>query len=168
MPSFQFLNKADFSDVSRTLFEILADNMTAISPTGNSRNDDYEYWLESISESLENPERKIILIKNNAEIIGYFQYCISSSTFNMEEIQLKPQYQGQGVFRKLYGFLLPKFCENIEFVTAYANKRNTKSLAILEHMGLECIGMSKNGNGYNFKGRFSDLTDWYYNREELS
>ncbi len=168
MTSFEFLNKTEFSAVSHTLFEILADNMGAISHTGNSRDEDYGYWFESMKNALKNSERKIILIKDGNIIIGYFQYCIDSSTFSMEEIQLKPQYQGQGAFRELYGFLIPKIDGNAEFVKAYANKNNIKSIGILEHMGLKNLGISKNGNGYNFKSTFSDLTDWYYKREELS
>lgn len=167
MPSFEFLNKQNFSSVPHTLFEILADNMSVISPTANSRDEDYGYWYTDMSKALENSERKIILIKDGNIIIGYFQYCTDLSTFSMEEIQLKPQYHGQGVFEKLYGFLLLKFGSIPEYVKAYTNKNNLKSIGILEHMGLKNLGKSKNGNGYNFAGKFSDLTDWYYKREKF-
>lgn len=165
---FFILDKCDFCFISRTLFKILANNMTKINPTGNSREEDYIYWLESMTKTLKNPAREIMVIKDLKKIIGYFQYCTDAHTFAMEEIQLSPNYQGQGVFRKLYEFLVPILSDNIEYVTAYVNKMNTKSLAILEHMGLENLGMNKNGNGYNYRGKFIDLKDWLLNSMRMN
>ena len=44
MTTFEFLNKSDFSVISNEIFNILADNMTVIAPTGNSREDDFKCW----------------------------------------------------------------------------------------------------------------------------
>lgn len=81
----------------------------------------------------------------------------------MEEIQLKPECHGKGIFRKLYGFILPKIDNSIEFVDAFANIQNEKSIAILEHLGLENVGLNKNGRSYHFKGQFKKLKEWYGN-----
>jgi len=159
--SFDFLDKSDFYIAAVELFEILADNMEKIAPTGNSREEDFKCWYEGVSDGLKRDERQIVLIKDADSIIGFFQYYTNTDTFMMEEIQLKPEYQGKNIFRKLYGFLIENIDENIKFVEAYANITNYKSIGILEKLGLSKIAMSKNGRCYHFKGRYIDLIKWY-------
>lgn len=159
--SLEYLNKAEFSSLSRVLFDILADNMEKIAPTGNTREEDFKCWLEGVSKGLERDERQIVLIKNNDSVIGFFQYYINEGTFMMEEIQLKSEYQGKGIFRELYGFLLGSIGRDLQFVEAYANTANHKSIGILEKLGLAKIGMNKTGSCYRFKGNYSDLIRWY-------
>lgn len=158
---FEYLNKLDFQTVANDLFNILADNMKKIAPTGNTREEDYKCWYEGVSKGLKRDERQIILIKDNKNIIGFFQYYINADTFMMEEIQLNPEYQGKGIFRNLYGFLLPGINENIKFVEAYANIENHKSIGILGKLGLAKIGMNKTGSCCHFRGSYSDLLKWY-------
>ena len=162
--TFEFLDKTQFPKISKEIFNILADNMEKIAPTGNSREDDYSCWYGCVKDGLEREERQIVLVKNACNgIIGYFQYFTNEDTFRMEEIQLKPEYHGTGVFRKLYGYILPKISDNIEFVDAYASINNKKSIAILKRFGLENIGLNKNGRSYYFKGKFKNLIEWYGN-----
>lgn len=164
--TFSHLNKSDFSIVANDIFNILADNMTVIAPTGNLREDDYNCWYGCVTDGLKRDERQIILIKDNDNIIGFFQYYINEDTFMMEEIQFKPEYQGKGVFRALYGFIIPHIRDDIEFVEAYASISNSKSIGILEKFGLINIGLNKNGRSYHFKGRFADLIKWYNLKEK--
>ena len=158
---FEYLNKNDFPDVSSVIFDILADNMEKIAPTGNSREDDFNCWYDGVSDGLKQEKRQIILIKDSECIIGFFQYYTNTDTFMMEEIQFKPEYQGGSIFRSLYGFLLENINDGIKFVEAYANKENLKSIGILEHLGLMRIGMNKNGNSFHFRGDYNDLVNWY-------
>ena len=79
----------------------------------------------------------------------------------MEEIQFKPEYQGKGIFRKLYGFVLKNIRNDLEFVEAYASVYNQKSIGILENFGLSNEGLNKNGRSYHFKGSFNNLIKWY-------
>lgn len=162
---FEYLNKPDFSAVSNDIFNILADNMEKIAPTGNSKEDDYKCWYASVSDGLKRDERQIILVKDNDIIIGFFQYYTNKFTFIMEEIQFKPEYQGKGVFRALYGFIISHIKEDIEFVEAYASISNSKSVGILDKFGLKNIGLNQNGRSYHFKGRYSDLLKWYNDGE---
>lgn len=159
--SFSYLNNADFETVSFDLFNILADNMEIIAPTGNTREEDYKCWFSAVSEGLQRTERQIILIKEKQNIIGFFQYYVNSDTFMMEEIQIKSAYHGKNIFRDLYGYIISNIGEDIEFVKAYVNITNHKSIGILEKLGLSKIGMNKNGRGYHFKGNYSDLLKWY-------
>ena len=159
--SFEYLNKPDFPTVSYDIFSILADNMTAIAPTGNSREEDYNLWYDAVCDGLKREERQIILIRDNETLVGFFQYYTNGDTFMMEEIQFKIEYQGSGVFRQLYAFLIENIRNDLEFVEAYANVNNQKSIAILKKLGLYNIGMNKNGNSYHFRGNYSDLIKWY-------
>lgn len=156
-----YLIKSEFSQYSKTLFEILSCNMEKIAPTGNTKEEDYKCWSDAVSEGLSRDERQIILINDKNELIGFFQYYIRDNTFMMEEIQIKPDYQGKNVFRSLYGFLIGKLGKDIEFVEAYANKKNERSIGILRCLGLSVIGVNKNGNSLHFKGKYSDLVSWY-------
>ena len=163
MACFKFLNKQDFCDISNELFNILADNMTVIAPTGNSREDDYKLWYGCLLDSLPRDERQIILIQDDDKIIGYFQYCINSDTLVMEEIQFKSEYHGKGIFRELYGFLLSNIKTDLIFVEAYASVNNAKSIGILGKFGLLNVGLNKNGRSYHFKGKYELLKKWYEN-----
>lgn len=161
MITFEYLNKSDFSVISSEIFNILADNMTVIAPTGNSRQEDYKCWYESVSLGLQREERQIILIKDYDKIIGFFQYYINSDTLMMEEIQFKAEHQGKGLVRKLYSFVDSSIKTDYEFVEAYANTKNSRSIGMLGKFGLSTIGMNKNGNSHHFKGKKEDLKKWY-------
>lgn len=157
----EYMNKSDFSVWAKRIFDILADNMTAIAPTGNSREEDLCLWSAAVSDGLKRAERQIILIKENENLIGFFQYYTNTDTFMMEEIQLKSEYQGKGVFRELYGFILENIGTDSAFVEACANVNNQKSIGILGKLGLSRTGLSSNGCSYRFKGSFADLVKWY-------
>lgn len=159
--SFCHLNKSEFSTISHDIFNILADNMEIIAPTANTREEDYKCWHEGVSDGLKRDERQIVLIKDEDNIIGFFQYYTNADTFMMEEIQFKPEYQGKNIFRALYGFLIPNIRKDIKYVEAYANITNPKSMGILGKLGLTKIGINKNGRSFHFKGKYSDLLKWY-------
>lgn len=159
---FQYLDKKDFTALSQQLFDILADNMSVIAPTGNSRQEDYRCWFSAVSDGLIRKERQIILIKNGEEIIGFFQYYITEDTLMMEEIQLKAEFHGKGqIFRNLYGFLFENIPENLRYVKAYANKQNEKSISILQRLNLKIDGENKNSSSWLFLGDFAGLLSWY-------
>ena len=166
MICFEYLNKPDFSSVANVIFDILAENMEKIAPTGNTRAEDFRCWYEAVSDGLSRDNRQIVLIKDAEYIIGFFQYYTNENTFMMEEIQFKPEYQGTNVFRNLFGFLIGNIGEDLEFTEAYANTENLKSAGILRHLGLSEIGMNKNGRSFHFRGRYRDLVKWYKESSE--
>lgn len=160
--TFEYMNKKDFAFLSRQIFDILADNMSQIAPTGNSREEDFECWFSAVGDGLCCDARQIILIKNGTEIIGFFQYYTTEDTLMMEEIQLASQWHGKAnIFRNLYGFLLKNIPCNLKYVKAYANKQNAKSISILKRLGLQIVEENKNGNSYFFAGDFADLLNWH-------
>ena len=155
------LQKPDSDSVLPILFEILHSNMSRIAPTGNSYDEDFSMWMSCIKPALEKAPRHILLLYDNDEIIGYFQYYVNDGIFMMEDIQFRAQYQGIGMFEELYHYLVKTLPPNTEFVEAYANKKNEKSIAVLIHLGLDIIGENKNGISYRFRGRYENLIRRY-------
>lgn len=164
MIKFEYLNKSEFSEYAQPIFDILSGNMTQIAPTDNTLEEDFRMWNRCIVEALQKDERQIILIKDNGKIAGYFQYYTNEETFMMEEIQFKPQYQGKGIFRELYGFVFENIKSDLKYVKAYANTSNKKSIGILEKISLKNIGLNKNGRSYCFEGEFENLVKWFEKR----
>ena len=48
MICFEYLNKLEFSKFAHQIFDVLADNMTVIAPTGNNREDDFKLWFDKV------------------------------------------------------------------------------------------------------------------------
>ena len=142
---FHKLPENEAENILSVLFKILHSNMSVIAPTGNDYEKDYRIWIEAVSHGLKQDARQIILIYDDAEIILYFQYYFNSSTFMMEEIQFKKEYQGTGIFRLLYSYLFEMIPQETLYVEAYAHKQNSKSQNILKHLGLQIVGESRNG-----------------------
>lgn len=166
MAKFEFLNKNLFHICANKIFNILADNMSIIAPTGNSRDEDFKLWYHAVGDGLKKDNRCIILIlaRDTNDIIGFFQYYTTADTFMMEEIQICPEFQGKdNIFRDLYSFVLNHIGTDLLYVEAYANKLNHKSIGILEKLGLKVIGENKNGKSFHFKGMFDDLVCWHLN-----
>ena len=155
------LRKADAASVLPALFDILHSNMSRIAPTGNSYEDDRSMWMSCILPALAKEPRQILLLYDGGRIIGYFQYYVNDGVFMMEEIQLREQYHGTGIFARLYRYLVQMLPPETGYVEAYANKNNEKSIAILTHLGLEIIGENKNGNSFHFRGCYEPLVRRY-------
>jgi len=155
------LSKADAESVLPELFEILHSNMSRIAPTGNSYEEDFSFWLSCIKLALNKEPRKILLLRDNDRLAGYFQYYVNDGIFMMEEIQFREPYKGAGLFAELYRYLVETLPADTLFVEAYANKRNEKSIAVLTHLGLEVIGENKNGISFHFRGRYKNLVRRY-------
>ena len=135
--------------------------MSRIAPTGNSYDEDFSMWMSCIKPALEKAPRQILLLYDNDEIIGYFQYYVNDGVFMMEDIQLREQYHGTGIFSQLYRYLVQMLPPETEYIEAYANKKNEKSIAVLIHLGLDIIGENKNGISYHFRGRYENLIRRY-------
>ena len=61
-----------------------------------------------LSPAIKKEPRKIVLMYSSLELIGYFQYYTTDKTFMMEEIQIKREHHGKGVFREFYSWLMQK------------------------------------------------------------
>ena len=111
--------------------------------------------------SPENVSDRDILIICEDMLCGYFQYSLTDTTFIMEEIQFKKEYQGCGLFSELYRYLTTIIPIQTKFVEAFSSKENIKSQEILKHLGLTVIGENKNGKSLHFKGEYKALLERY-------
>ena len=82
------------------LFRILYGNMSLIAPTGGTFKEDFAVWRAYIIPAMQGEQRQIVMMLCDGELAGYFQYDICNDVFMMEEIQIKPEYQGTGLFRE--------------------------------------------------------------------
>ena len=158
---FKQMTMEDVPVYADIIFSILAENMSVIAPTGNSYDEDYKIWLGFFEAALRENRNHIILAFYDETLCGYFQYSFHGTTFRMEEIQFKPEYQGSGLFAELYRHLIPMIPEHIISVDAFARKENKKSQEILKHLGLTVIGENKNGKSLHFKGDYKTLSERY-------
>ena len=156
--SFEFLDKSRFAEFAPMLFDILHGNMSVIAPSGNSREADEKTWFDAVSGGLVSDRRQIVLIRAAEKIVGFFQYYINPRTFMMEEVQLLSEYQGRGVLRDLYSFLMPNIPDGIPSVEAFADLRNARSMDILLKMGL--MPVSEEGGLCHFCGTLDGLKKW--------
>ena len=157
--SFVPIDREKLPTILPSLFAILHGNMNVIAPTGNSYTEDEALWCSCIAEAMKKPARRLIRITDGDILAGFFMYYVNGNLWMMEEIQFAPAYQGSGLFRLLYAYLLATLPPAIEVVEAYANKKNQKSIGILEHLGLAVMGENHNGNCYHFRGRYRDLRE---------
>jgi RimJ/RimL family protein N-acetyltransferase len=159
MIAFRWMENAEFPRYDRDMFAILAANMTQIAPTGNAYEDDFTQWRAATRAELQNPEKHILLFLDGEQLVGYFQYALRDDTFIMEEIELRPAYQGkQQIFRRMYQFLVPQLPQTLRLVRASARKENVKSNGILARLGLERVGESQ--NSYRYRGTLAALKRW--------
>lgn len=159
--AFQFVNKQYLKQILPILFPILHSNMSVIVPTGNSYEDDLKIWMSNIVPAMQKESRQIALMYVDDEIAGYFQYNINADSLMMEEIQIKKEFQGIGLFSAFYTWLIKQLPKEILTVEAYSHKKNFKSQSILEYLGLVKIGENKNGNSFYYKGSYSVLLNKY-------
>ncbi|MBQ3222089.1 MAG: GNAT family N-acetyltransferase [Clostridia bacterium] len=157
----RFLDPEQFESLARPLFDILADNMTKIAPTGCTREEDFALWHSSMLENLQSDERCILLAEQDGCLVGYLQYSLRGDTLLMEEIEIREDTQGKGVFRALYSALLPAVGDRALYTEAYANKANQKSIGILGKLGLTVIGENKSGRSWHFRGTMAALRAWH-------
>ena len=158
---FEYANKSDLELLLPQLFEILYANMSVIAPTSNTYEEDYEIWFSCVYPAMQKTQRQMILLYDEDNIIGYFQYYVNEEIWMMEEIQIRKRYHGTGVFSALYAWLVRQLPGNIKTVEAYAHKQNVKSQGILTHLGLKQIGENKSGNSYHYRGDYKNFLNRY-------
>ena len=148
------------------MFDILAGNMRIIAPTGDSYEEDRRIWLAEAVPAFEH----VILIFNDGQLAGFFQYRLLDNTLRMDEIQFAKPYQGSGLFKLLYQYITTIIPQDTQHVATCANKVNQKAQNILEYLGLQRIGENKNGKSFIYNGEYQAILEKYGNksRETIS
>ena len=131
---FEYADKTRLEALLPGLFAILRDNMGNIAPV------EWEAWRAQVQPALAKAARQLVLMRSGGDIVWFFQYYVSGETFMMEEIQLKPEYQGTGLFGRFFSWLIRQLPKGLKTVAAYAHADNHKSRNILTHLGLHEAG----------------------------
>ena len=160
--SFRYMDRCKLENFLPQMFEILYSNMSVIAPTNNSYASDFQIWMSHIVPALQESHRETILVYVDCEFVGYFRYSLNNSTqsFLIEDVQIRPAFQGIGIFTSCLKWLVVQLPGNIPSVEAYVDKRNDRSRAVMEHLGLKCEGENKNGISLYLKSEYSE----FYNR----
>jgi len=154
------LAPARFEEHATDMFDILADNMNAIAPTGCSREEDFALWHASMREQLSDGGRQIVLAIEGSTLAGYVQFSLQGDVLMMDEIEIRKEMQGRGAFRALFDAMLTELPPSVVYAEAYANKANAKSIAILGRLGLTVIGENRSGRSWHFRGTTAALRLW--------
>jgi hypothetical protein len=164
MIKYDYLKKENFENIARDLFEILANNMDGIAPTGNPREDDYKTWHSDVSPKVEKDEVSFLLAteEETGNIVAFLEHHFTEDTLVLDEVQISKAYHGKGnVFRDIHGVVINSAPEGCVYVEAAANKLNSKSIGVLGTLGLKVAGELHNGGCVLMRGSFSDFLQWY-------
>ena len=155
----KYMDECEFENILPQIFAILYANMSIIAPTGNSYESDFQIWKSHILPALYTKNRKTILLYVNSELVGYFRYYLNGNTQSLllEDVQIKSEFQGMGMFSSCLKWLRNQLPDDIFNIEAYVDKRNNRSRAIAEHLGLVYNGENKNGISLCFKGDYLAL-----------
>ena len=133
------------------IFELTYMNMSKIIPSTRSKEEDYALWRESFDKSLGIGIRHILYFQRDI-LRGYVSYTIreSSNDIYLNEIQIHPQLQGNGV---TFGKLLSQFLKEIETcevdtIRTYANNLNQRSQRIIQKIGFSIEAETDRGIRY--------------------
>lgn len=136
---FQYLNKKEKDLWLPRLFDLYYENMHAIAPSGLSYEAEKEAWLAEVSSGLEKAPRQVILCLLDGELAGYLQYYMRENMLMVEELQLKKHLWQTTMFCGFCRYLLSVLPGDLERVEAYAHKPNTRSVHLMEKLGMQAV-----------------------------
>lgn len=156
---FAYADKRNLEPLLPELFGILYDNMQAMDFPQKTKEDAWREWQACVGPALEKEARQLVLMHRDGRLVGFFMYYLrtDTNTLMMEEIQLRRDCQGTGLFRGLYQWLVRELPSDILWVEAFAGKQNERSLAILRKLGLTVVEQDR---FYRLKGHYGALLDW--------
>lgn len=128
------------------MYEILINNLFKTYPeylaekNKHDNKDNYNNLFNSIKTA---EQYNVICFEEADLLIGYLSYSVINAELWISEIQIRDEYQGKGVLRKLIGKFvsMPEF-KNYRCVKIHINRRNIHSQKVFCHMGFEKIGES--------------------------
>ena len=136
---FMQLNKSEKEKWLPKLFDLLYDNMRLIAPSNLSYEQEKAIWLSKVSPALDKDPRQIILGFVDDDLSGYIQYYTRDQLLMVEEIQIKRDYQRTFLFYHFCKYLSQLLPDNIQFIEAYADKRNLNSQHIMKKLGMKVL-----------------------------
>ncbi len=139
MITFTYLNKNEKEKILPMLFDLLYDNMSEIAPTNLAYEQEKAQWFDNISPALGKTARQVIMCFTDEKLIGYIQYYINGKLLMVEELQLKQKYHCTLTFYRFCKHFIGTLPSDIEYVEAFADKRNISSQKLMKKLGMELI-----------------------------
>lgn len=142
MITFTYLNKNEKEKFLPKLFDLLYENMRGITPTDLTYKHEKKHWLGNVSPAIDKSARQIIMCYADEELIGYIQYYVSNKLLMIEELQLKKEYHCTLTFYRFCKHFINTLPADIEYVEAFADKRNINSQELMQKLGMEIIDIN--------------------------
>ena len=152
MIQFSYMDKSEKDIWLPQLFDLLYLNMQNIAPSGMSYEEEREEWLSNVSPAIDKAPRQIIMCFDGAELAGYIQYYTRDDMLMVEEIQLAPNYHRTMLFYRFCSFLAANLPDDIEYIEAFAEARNTHSQRIMQKLGMQ-IDAEEGGAYVHLRGK---------------
>ena len=156
---FAFADKREIPALLPSLYDVYWDNMTASLPDQRFSEQDKAQWLSRVGRALTAGRRQLVLMSHSGRLAGFFWYYVKDHSLMMEEIQIRREYQGKGLFRCFFRWLLLRLPDNIRWVEAYAHRNNHKSRRILEYLGLRDDEGGSGEEYVHYQGRYALLAE---------
>ncbi len=157
MVVFSYLNKAEKEVWLPKLFDLLYGNMSSIAPSGLSYEKEKEEWFSEVSPALDKPQRQIIIAFVDNEPIGYAQYYTRERVLTVEEVQIAKEYQRTLIFYRLCRYLSDALPSDIEYIEAYADRRNVNSQKMMQKLCMKTIEMPEDSPFVRFFGSAENI-----------
>lgn len=161
MVTFSYLNKAEKDLWLPRLFDLLYENMEGIAPSGLSYEQEKARFLSNVSPALDKAPRQILMGFVDGKLACYVQYYTRGGLLMVEEVQLGKPHQGGLLFLRLCRRLMAELPADIRTVEAYADRRNERSLALMDRLGMvpvpgeeDSLFVLLRGDGGMLKKRF--------------
>ena len=134
-----FLDKQDKDLWLPILFDLLYDNMHAITPSGLTYGEKKKQWLSNVSPALDKAPRQIVMCFAGDALAGYIQYYTRGELLMVEEVQIRKSYQKTPVFYCLCKYLCLNLPPEIAYMEAFADERNRYSRKLMDRLGMKQI-----------------------------
>jgi len=157
MVKFCYLDNKEKEHWLPLLFDILYDNMRTIAPSKKSYDEEKGKWLLEVSPALDKAPRRIILAFSEDELVGYVQYYTCNDLLMIEEIQIIKKYQRTRLFYQMCKNLEQILPDDIEYVEAYADKRNVNSQLIMKNCEMQEIEGNMDSPFVHFRGSVQSI-----------
>ena len=149
------LNKNDKEKWLPRLFDLLYDNMQYITPSNLSYEQEKRQWLANVSPALDKPARQIKMCFADDELVGYIQYYTNDGLLMIEEVQLKKEYHCTLTFYRICKSFIKELPADIEYVEAFADKRNVNSQKLMQKLGMKLVDI--NSEFVHLRGKASKI-----------
>ena len=154
----RFLDKETEMALLEHLFDLFYENMRTIAPSPLPYEVEKQQWLSEVGPAMAKPPRRIVLVFDGEELVGYLQYYINNGLFMVEEVQLRQDCRASTLFAALWKFMSRIIPEDTYTIEAYADPRNLHSCRLMKKLGMEPVADASCGHLLHFRGSLDHIS----------